>query len=85
MTKILLVGGSKELFNGAKNSGRSETLHPRPERQHLLKGVIRRACCRRLAGRMGDDGGFVLGGGVPCNVKPENFRVMIETGKNTKA
>ena len=43
--------------------------------------------CRRLISRVGDDGGFILGSGcgVPLNVKPENFRAMIETGKNTKA
>jgi len=36
---------------------------------------------------VGDDGGLILGSGcgVPLNVKPENFRAMIETGKNTKA
>jgi len=28
-----------------KNSGRSETLHPRPEREYLLKGIIRCAYC----------------------------------------
>jgi len=28
-----------------KNSGRSETLHPKPERQYLLKGIIRCAYC----------------------------------------
>ena len=28
-----------------KNSGRSETLHPRPERNYLLKGLIRCAYC----------------------------------------
>jgi uroporphyrinogen-III decarboxylase len=60
---------------------------PRPEREYLLKGVIRRAYCGRLIGRVGDDGGSILGSGcgVPCNVKPGNFRAMIETGKNTKA
>jgi hypothetical protein len=43
--------------------------------------------CRRLIDRVGDDGGFILGSGcsVPCDVTPENFRVMIETGKKTKA
>jgi site-specific DNA recombinase len=29
-----------------RNSGRSETLHPRPEREYLLKGLIRCAYCR---------------------------------------
>lgn len=43
--------------------------------------------CRRLIDEVGDDGGFILGSGcsVPCDVNPENFRVMIETGKNTRA
>ena len=43
--------------------------------------------CRRLINRVGDDGGFILGSGcsVPCNVDPENFRAMIETGKNARA
>lgn len=43
--------------------------------------------CRQLISRVGDDGGFILGSGcsVPVDVKPENFRAMIETGKNTKS
>ncbi len=43
--------------------------------------------CRRLMSRVGDDGGFILGSGcaVPLDVKPENFRAMIEAGKNTRA
>lgn len=42
--------------------------------------------CRRLISRVGDDGGFILGSGcaVPCNVKPENFRAMIEAGKTAR-
>ena len=37
---------SKDLFDSVqvimkKNSGRSETLHPKPEREYLLKGIIR--------------------------------------------
>ena len=41
--------------------------------------------CRLLIERVGEDGGFILGSGcsVPCNVEPENFRAMIETGKQT--
>ena len=31
--------------NLTKNSGRSRTLHPRPEREYLLKGIIRCAHC----------------------------------------
>ncbi len=39
--------------------------------------------CKRLIDEVGRDGGFILGSGcsVPANVKPENFRSMIETGK----
>jgi hypothetical protein len=42
------------------------------------------AYCRKLIDEVGGDGGFILGSGcsVPSNVKPENFRAMIETGKN---
>jgi site-specific DNA recombinase len=41
---------SQEIFDVVqitmkKNSGRSETLHPRPEREYLLKGIIRCAYC----------------------------------------
>ena len=41
---------SQELFDTVqipmkKNSGRSETLQPRPEREYLLKGIIRCAYC----------------------------------------
>ena len=41
---------SKEVFDVVqdklrKNSGRSQTLTPRPERQYLLKGIIRCAYC----------------------------------------
>ena len=39
--------------------------------------------CKRLIDEVGADGGFILGSGcsVPPNVRPENFRSMIETGK----
>jgi uroporphyrinogen-III decarboxylase len=42
------------------------------------------AYCRKLIDEVGGDGGFILGSGcsVPSNVKAENFRAMIETGKN---
>ncbi len=41
------------------------------------------AYCKRLIDGIGGDGGFILGSGcsVPPNVKRENFRAMIETGK----
>jgi len=39
--------------------------------------------CRRLIDEVGADGGFILGSGcsVPSDVKPENFRSMIEAAK----
>jgi len=42
------------------------------------------AYCKKLIDEVGGDGGFILGSGcsVPSNVKAENFRAMIETGKN---
>jgi uroporphyrinogen-III decarboxylase len=42
------------------------------------------AYCRKLIDEVGGDGGFILGSGcsVPPDVRPENFRAMIETGKN---
>ncbi|MCI0894944.1 MAG: recombinase family protein, partial [Chloroflexi bacterium] len=41
---------SQELFDSVqsamkRNSSRSETLHPRPEREYLLKGLIKCAYC----------------------------------------
>jgi uroporphyrinogen-III decarboxylase len=40
--------------------------------------------CRRLIDEVGTDGGFILGSGcsVPPDVRSENFRSMIETGKS---
>jgi uroporphyrinogen-III decarboxylase len=42
------------------------------------------AYCRRLIDEVGGDGGFILGSGcsIPPNVRPENFRAFIETGRN---
>lgn len=42
------------------------------------------AYCKQLIDKVGGDGGFILGSGcsVPPNVKPENFRALIETGKS---
>lgn len=39
--------------------------------------------CKRLIDEVGADGGFILGSGcsVPPDVRPENFRSMIETGR----
>ena len=40
--------------------------------------------CKKLIDEVGGDGGLILGSGcsVPPTAKPENFRAMIETGKN---
>ncbi len=40
--------------------------------------------CKRLISEVGRDGAFILSTGcsTPPTVKPENFRAMIETGKN---
>jgi hypothetical protein len=45
------------------------------------------AYCKRLIDEVGRNGGFILGSGcsVPPNVRPENFRSMIETGKGHEA
>jgi len=42
------------------------------------------AYCRKLIDEVGGDGGFILGSGcsVPCDVRPENFRAMLETARN---
>ena len=42
------------------------------------------AYCRQLIDTVGRDGGFILGSGcsVPPTVRPENFRSMIETGRD---
>jgi len=42
------------------------------------------AYCRSLIDGVGRDGGFILGTGcaAPPDCKPENFRAMIETGRN---
>ena len=39
---------------------------------------------RRLIDSVGDEGGFILSSGcsVPADIRPENFRAMIETGKH---
>jgi uroporphyrinogen-III decarboxylase len=39
---------------------------------------------KKLIDEVGDDGGFMLGVGcsAPSNIKPENLRALVETGKN---
>lgn len=42
------------------------------------------AYCRRLIDEIGRDGGLILNVGcsIPYEIKPENFRAFLETGKN---
>ena len=42
------------------------------------------AYCKKLIDEVGGDGGFILGSGcsVAAHCRPENFRALIETGKN---
>ncbi len=70
-----------------RNSGRSETLHPRPERQYLLKGLIRCAYCgmpmwaqtyknghgyyREHTGSRSHAICPAAGGSIPCHVADE--------------
>ena len=60
----------------------------RPHHSHILPTAPQQQfkCCypsSPLLEKVGDDGGFILGSGcgVPPNVRPENLRAMIETGK----
>ena len=89
---------SEELFQAIqmalkKNSGRSETLHPRPEREYLLKGLIRCAHCgmpmwaqtyvnghRYYGEQKGSRGaGYCVGrsGSMPCYVPDEQMGRII--------
>src|SRR5918992_1091575 len=76
-----------------KNSGRSETLHPRPEREYLLKGLIRCAHCgyplwaqtyknghRYYREQYGSRGaGYCVGrsGSMPCDIPDEQIGRII--------
>jgi site-specific DNA recombinase len=76
-----------------KNSGRSETLHPRPEREYLLKGLIRCAHCgyplwaqtyknghRYYREQYGSRGaGYCVGrsGSMPCDIPDEQMGKII--------
>ncbi len=42
------------------------------------------AYCKKLIDEVGEDNGFILGSGcdTPMDAKPDNFKALIETGKN---
>ncbi|MBI2859184.1 MAG: recombinase family protein [Chloroflexi bacterium] len=77
-----------------KNSGRSMTLRPRPEREYLLKGIIRCAHCgmpmwaqtyqnghtyyREHQCSRGESPCPAAGGSVPCHVADEQIGRMVE-------
>ena len=90
---------SQELFDAVqlmmkRNSGRSETLNPRPEREYLLKGLIRCAYCglpmwaqtykhggryyREHRNSRGIMECPASGGSVPCDVADEQVGRVIE-------
>ena len=90
---------SKEVFDTVqvalrKNSGRSETLHPRPEREYLLKGLVRCAYCGlpmwaqtyNSSGRYYREHRYsrglvecpASGGSVPCDMADEQVGRVIE-------
>ncbi len=76
-----------------RNSGRSETLHPRPERQYLLKGLIRCAYCgmpmwaqtyknghryyREHTGSRSHAICPAAGGSIPCHVADEQVGAVV--------
>ena len=76
-----------------RNSGRSETLHPRPEREYLLKGLIRCAHClmpmwaqtytngrRYYREQYGSRGaGYCVGrsGSMPCQVPDDQIGQIV--------
>ena len=95
-----LVG--KQLFDVVQdklrqNSGRSRTLNPRPERQYLLKGIIRCAHClmpmwaqtyknggRYYREHRGSRGHAICpahGGSIPCAVADEQIGKIVEAIK----
>ena len=76
-----------------RNSGRSETLHPRPEREYLLKGLIRCAHClmpmwaqtynnghRYYRQQYGSRGaGYCVGrsGSMPCHIPDDQMGKIV--------
>ena len=90
---------SKEVFDLVqttmrKNSGRSETLNTRPQRQYLLKGIIRCAYCRMPMWAQTYQNGKryyrehratrgleecpAHGGSIPCEVADEQVGSLVE-------
>ena len=90
---------SKEIFDVVQvklrqNSGRSMTLTPRPERQYLLKGIVRCAYClmpmwaqtynsgsRYYREHRGSRGHAVCpasGGSIPCEVADQQIGKIVE-------
>ena len=90
---------TKEMFDIVQdklrqNSGRSQTLNPRPERQYLLKGIIRCAYClmpmwaqtyksggRYYREHRGSRGHAVCpasGGSIPCELADEQIEKIVE-------
>ncbi len=77
-----------------KNSGRSETMSPRPERQYLLKGLVRCAYCGMPMWSQTYDNGHryyrehknsrshgicpVASGSIPCHVADEQVIRLVE-------
>jgi len=77
-----------------KNSGRSETLHPKPEREYLLKGIIRCAYCgmpmwaqtynsgkryyREHTGSRSHAVCLAEGASMPCHVPDEQIGKVVE-------
>lgn len=49
-----------------KNSGRSETLHPRPEREYLLKGIIAAPTTECLCGHRRTKTATAITGSIPA-------------------
>ena len=90
---------SLELFSQVqalmkKNSGRSGTIHTRPQREYLLKGLVRCAYCglpmwaqtynsgssyyREHRGSRGEGACINQGGSIPCHVVDEQIGRIVE-------
>ena len=94
--KPLVTEGLYQAVQAAlkRNSGRSETLHPRPEREYLLKGLIRCAHCglpmwaqtyanghryyREQKGSRGSGYCVDRSGSMPCSVPEDQMGRIIQ-------